>query len=302
MPIIREDEKSILDITSFPPGVRGTSEGNTGLDQGLSSPWYEGTILDYLSKLDYGQYNAPIWDCEDQAFWGVAHVRHRFPGCPIGIASGLAKQGSGQVQHALVILWCADKNGKISASSEYKYFDPRKGTEIDKADFKTELYVPFPVENKGSKQKVPPLNVSPFDTPMTGKYFIWDYVHDWESFTAQNVKQYIIDDERLTFRHKYESGCEEFAPTGTPVNPSDLHKVMDMNAARIFWSREDRAVWAFAHARRKFKGFPIGIALGKSSTVENDAVLVLWETPAKWFYLHLDKGIITDFVPRIVWV
>jgi hypothetical protein len=285
-----------VDIEVFPIDI-GTSSGNTGLDVDQANPWNEGTILEYLNSLDYGEYQPEIWDCEDRAFWGATHVRHRFPGCAIGIASGKVQEGD----HAVIILWCPDKNGKISSSSKYIYYDPRKRSPIDEASFTAELFVPLPMESGGSEQLVPPLNGAAFNTPLEDVFFIWDYEHDWESFKIQTVVSYIQEQEKLSFQEKYKSDCKEFA-SGSQVPSQDLHKIVDKNALKSYWDRRDRALWAFTHARRKFKGFPTGIALGKSKRSNDDAVIVLWEDPSKWIYLHLDDGIINNFVPRIVWV
>jgi hypothetical protein len=295
MSAIPEDKNSSIDIEKFPL-KKGTAVGNTGLDIDSSLPWNEGDVIAYLKRLDYGAYIPTIWDCEDRAFWGVAHVRHRFSGCPIGIASGKAKIGGEEVQHAVIILWCPDEHGKISESSRYIYFDPDKNSEIDKTSFTPELIVPFSVNKTKLKQKIPPLNDAGFEKPLDGVYFIWDYHHDW-SFNINEVTQYVIGQEKLKFSEKYKSGCEEFA-AGCQGHQEDVHKVMDKNAAKMFWSKEDRAFWAFAHVRRKFKGFPVGMALSN-----DDAVLILWEKPSsKWVYLHLNDGIIANFSPRLVWV
>jgi len=293
-PVVPEDKNSIVDIESFPL-KKGTAEGNTGIDIDSSLPWNEDDIIAYLKKINYGEYISTIWDCEDRAFWGVAHVRRRFSGCPIGIASGKAKIGGAEVQHAVIILWCPDEHGKISESSRYIYFDPDKNSPIDEASFTPELIVPFSVDKTRSKQKIPPLNGAGFEKPLEGVYFIWDYHHDW-SIDINKVKQYVIEQENLKFSEKYKSGCEELA-AGGQGSQEEVHKVMDKIAASSLWSKEDRALWAFAHVRRKFKGFPIGMALSN-----DDAVLILWENPSKSVYLHLKDGIITNFSPRLVWV
>ncbi|MDD4651362.1 MAG: hypothetical protein PHQ34_03940 [Methanothrix sp.] len=292
-PIVPEDENSTIDIESFPLKI-GTAEGNTGLDINLSMPWNEDDIIAYLKIVDYGQYIPTIWDCEDRSFWGVAHVRHRFSGCPIGVASGKAKRNGKEVQHAVIILWCPDEHGKISESSRYIYFDPDTKGVISEASFTPELIVPFSVDKTRSKQTIPPLNGAGFEKPLNNVYFIFDYHHEW-SFDINKIIQYVIEQEHLKFSEKYRSGCEELAVGGQGTQ--EVHKVIDKIAASSLWSKEDRALWAFAHVRRKFKGFPIGMALSN-----DDAVLILWENPNKAVYLHPKDGIIANFNPRLVWV
>jgi hypothetical protein len=309
-------EGQALDIKKFPPGLTGTPKGNTGLDEGFIHAYSLGwvpepgnttpKVLDYLASLDYGVYELPIWDCEDLAFWGVAHVRHRFPGCPIGIASGTAYRENQWVGHAVIILWDTDDKGNISKSSKYYFFDPdriKSGNPILKegTEFKMELVVPFPMGQTYSPQTIPPLDKSEFNKPLINYYFIWDKNHDWD-IKAEDVFAYIAKNESKDILERYTQGCPEYA---NPQKQSETHRVPDMAVMKTYWQRDvDRALWAFAHARREFKGGPIGFAFGKNSLSQNDAVIIAWKNANEYTYYHPKNGKITEaeFKPNVVWV
>jgi hypothetical protein len=304
------------DITTFPPETSGTYAGNTGLDEGSIEPYPLGwnpepgntRVLDYLASLDYGVYNPEIWDCEDRAFWGVAHARHKFPGLAIGVASGKRKRGGKEEDHAVIILWDTDDDGHISKSSKYYFYDPdlirikspKPPILEEETEFTLELIVPFPMSKTHSTQSIPPLDREEFKNPIENKHFIWDYKHNW-SFKKNDVFAYLKDSGQKV-RERYGNGCPEFAD---PQRKPETHKT-NMTVLRTYWQNDiDSAAWAFTHARRQFMGCPIGFAYGRNNiTQKNDAALIMWEDPDNFTYFHLEEGILAekDFKPSIVWV
>ena len=75
------------------------------------------TVIQYLGNLDFDTHIPEYYDCEDRAFWGVAHARYRFPGLPIGVVSGHTSQNHPipNQDHAVIVMWQSvgrDNQGK----------------------------------------------------------------------------------------------------------------------------------------------------------------------------------------------
>ena len=117
-----------VQILDGPNGLTGTGFGTNGLDTDNSigkSYDINVDLMPHLGRLNYSAYISEYYDCEDRAIWGMAHLRRRFPGCRVGVASGIAPPGHpsfADKPHAVNVLWYYG-----NAGFEPLYFDPVAG-------------------------------------------------------------------------------------------------------------------------------------------------------------------------------
>lgn len=233
-------------------------------------------VLHYLHSLDYGKHVDNLYDCEDRAFWGIAHARSRFPGQPMAVAIGNVVGGPFDGQnHAVIAFWAKDKG-------LYKnfYFDPEgKVSWVPKVkgglvNFDTKILIPYPVyrPNSGSgKQR----DLPPFDQ-FTWKSGAVILDRSYKLFDASSIKK------MMDFLRNKRYGITEI-----PI---------DSNLSSLFsslWenSIEDRVLWAFAHARREFIGYAIGMAFGTIVKNRSDyASLVLWDNQGEPILMDIEFG------------
>jgi len=246
-------------------------------------------VVNYLQSLDYGSHVDNVYDCEDRAFWGIAHARSRFPGQPMAAAIGKAVGGPFDGQnHAVIAFWAKDRN-------IYKnfYFDPEvkvSGSAKVKGDlvnFDTKILVPFPMWRKNSKsgkqEELPPFNKG-------FSYQSGAAVLD-RSYTLFNADSH---NKMMDFLEKKSYGM----PKG-PSDP-DLSSLFDTHWMKIV---EDRVLWVFVHARRKFKGYATGMAFGSMARDNADyALLVIWNDKGEPLLYDIETGLIksSDFKARTV--
>jgi hypothetical protein len=225
----------------------------------------------------YGGHTEGVWDCEDRAFLVAANVRCKYPGCPIGVTTGVAGEGSfvGE-RHAVVIFWYRDGSGYKSI-----YFDPiLPDTEIK--NFQPELIIPFPlyIPNSTDTRK----ELTPFDDERKFPYrtsglLLFDKTHD--IVNIEDVKSYIRSELNK---------CPE------------PQRLSERKIFRRKWTQLDRVLWAFSHARLEFKGAPIGLAIGTKEG-NNYSVLMLWPDKEHYIFWDIDSNQeISDFAPRFALV
>jgi hypothetical protein len=110
-----------------------------------------------LGSLDYGTRDGEFYDCEDRALWGIAHVRHWFPGVPVGLAAGDVHLGGAlEGAHACIVVWYLEGN-----ETKHTYFDQERRQEIKeefgKSDKDLVLVIGFPAENSGQGFRPDPM-------------------------------------------------------------------------------------------------------------------------------------------------
>ena len=274
----------IVTIGDGPDDLTGTGFGTTGLNtkkrimrvydvEDIDDD--KVSVIAYLKKLDFGNYVDTYYDCEDRAFWGVAHVRHRFPGVPIGVASGIVPSGhpllrgkdpGTKIAHAIIILWYNGKRGL-----EYLHWDPLP---VSVGGGKK---VPYGKVNLPGLDEVASITAFPIGrgpdettTPVTS-----------DKFVSLDGSALIFDKDRLIYPlrdggkgileylmgKQYETKCDDMK----------YHKIA--SSQRNFdkrWKDYDEALWAFAHVRRAYPGCPIGVAIGKpGDDAKSSAVVIL---------------------------
>jgi hypothetical protein len=227
-----------MGLASYKGPLRTTSNGTTGLTMDGAVNYidkydYNAELIPFLRKLNYGTWKEEIYDCDDQALWGLAHLRHMFPGVPAGVASGeTAKKGE---RHALITMWYREKGGKI----EQAFYDPRHK---DLVKFgKIDSIVAFPPSDK-------PENTKPVLQSFENEMLVYD-----------RIRNIYSKDEIIGYLEKevYETKCDDLR----------YHSTKDENDFNRLWkySEYDRALWAMVHAHRDFLGCPVGVAKGTMS-------------------------------------
>jgi len=196
-----------------------------------------------------GVHQDNLWDCEDRAFFGAAFLRCRLPGQPTGVALGVAVEPFAGEKHAVIVFWAEDRDGKF----EHFFFDPEakmgRNAVGDLVKFNAEKIVPFPAflpHEKGATQKLLP---------------------PWDNFSYANGalvldREYtLIDDAKSKTIVEYIKN-RDYSKCPGPKNP--LH--VDIFKEHYTDSTNDRVLWVFAHARQRFKGDAIGMAIGTALT------------------------------------
>jgi hypothetical protein len=231
-------------------------------------------VLACLQECDYEPHKNDVYDCEDRAFWGIAHARRKFPGQPMAAAFGKARSGE---NHAVIVFW--SKVGKDKYV--HHFFDPegsRKG--------KTEKVAGGGVN--GGKL------IDNFDTKILVPFPMWRP----ESETRKELEQQEPGDfEGFTYR----SGAAVLDGSYTLFDYNSLKNIVDYlenfgeQPSSDFWRIEEKVLWAWVHARREFKGYAIGMAFGKYLGAKEDedpnhAFLVFWRKDKPYLYYDLKTG------------
>lgn len=208
----------------------------------------------------FGEHVDNLWDCEDRAFMGAAYLRCMLPGQPTAVALGIAVEPFAGQKHAVIVFWAEDRNGKFINF----FFDPEAsiGRPVKVGDlvkFNTKKIVPFPAfmpHEKHTVQKVLP----PFDN--------FSYAN---GALVLDREYTLIDSEMAKTIVEYIKN-RDYGKLPGPKDPLQ---------SDIFWdfftcSIADRVLWAFAHARQRFKGYAIGMALGTLFGTTDHAAIVLF--------------------------
>lgn len=232
---------SLCGLGSFRPEEVATTGMNTDVTE--MREYEANSVLDYMKSLTYGKYILEYYDCEDRAFWGMSHALLKFPGTPIGVASGYAVEGSvaelPDTRHAVIIVWYT-KDSKL----EYAFWDPMPQLQrlVEFKDVKS--IIAAPIGN----------NSPPFQ-------FNINLLPD---------KRFIVFDEK---RQIYpESEIRDFLTGAEKVQVGEVfyydypcHENHDVERVKTFennWTTYELVLWAFAHLRRSLPGVPAGVAIG----------------------------------------
>jgi len=207
-------------------------------------PGTKDEILNYLKSptLHFDEQVADVYDCEDNAFWGVAHTRGKFTGAPMAVAIGY-QDGE---KHAVIVFWVKDKN-----NYNPQYFDPRIKDSIGTFDAK--MVVPFPAyrpHSGGSRN-----DLQPYDK------FSWAEDRALVLDNSYDLIDPDLFEDIVEYLKKRAYG--EYPGLGDP-----------------YQSIEDRVLWDFVHLRREYKGAAIGMAFGTLKTSKgpyDHAMIVLWD-------------------------
>lgn len=195
-------------------------------------------IKQFLSDLTYPPQIDIYYDCEDRALWGAAHVRHKYPGAPIGVLSGTADYDPVKnKEHAVIILWFNGENGL-----QKEFWDPILKTKVDFPRIKSTMA--FPVG------KLPGAMALMYDEkrmvyPLNGDGGLLNYLQN----------------------KLYENGAHKC---------NEDHVISRPTAFRDRWMDYDAALWAFAHVRRDYPGCPVGVSIGDVVGANPPSGLVIW--------------------------
>ncbi len=314
-----------IDIAAEPP-VRDMRPrllpqlGTTGLDLDIAKPYREKMIQKFLGLLDYNSYVPEYYDCEDRALWGMAHVRQKFIGCPIGIVDGIAEYPElSDRQHAIIVFWY-EAATETGYEYRYKLWDPlpKSGTSIGEITLD-------PKSGFHSPQKVIafPIGNGQVDVP-----FIKDFFRNslWPTdikFSVQFDNKYLEYPLRTYVDEKtgkrigpgmLEYLEDELYEKDGPFQCIELkrrpeaHKPFDPGAD-IALTDHDKALIDFVHLRRAYPGCKTGLAIGKpKGDGKSSAVIAIWSKtggnqPIYWEHkLSEDtKGrIVNDFDPKMI--
>lgn len=215
-----------------------TGSGTTGLKTSTAINLIDSfdineDLIKFLESLNFGKYIPEFYDCEDRALWGMAHLRHMFPGAPIGVASGIAAEGPVEGQrHAVIILWNRASGGKI----EPAFWDPLPSHQGLVKFGNVKSIFTFPPSDK-------PENTPLVTRSLNNKMLVYDEKR--VVYPKGDIMNYLIN-------APYESECEN----------AKAHSIPSPTIFKDHWSSHDKALWAFVHARRDFAGCPVGIAKG----------------------------------------
>jgi hypothetical protein len=248
---------SIIRVKDF-PSLTLIGAGATGLNTGtVMQPYNLEDVKKELKKLNFGNFIKVYYDCEDRAFWGLAHLRHNLPGIPAGIASGFAVEGPvselPDKSHAVLIIWYRD-GGELKSI----YYDPLPEYQGE-VKFDPRIFISFPIGLQGD----------PMPSPVPSNYH---YI---------NNNLVIFDESRMVYelrrgdqkglldyleRGEYETACKE------------SHKILlNENEFGSLWRDYDRSLWAFSHIRRAYPGCMAGIAVGNPIDGRSFSTVILWD-------------------------
>lgn len=299
MPLII-DPIDTAGIPDRPSGITSVRKGTTGLDINLAIPYLKDQLLDHLEKLDFGIYVKNYYDCEDRAFWGMAHLRRYFPGCPVGVAVGEADYlTSADKGHAIIVLWHeVNEGGKFV----YKpvYWDPLKTRgEVTTSQFHIKSVLAFPIGI--GLRAVEPL--TSYNKSLDKHMLIFDTERlIYDTRTGDHDKPGILE---YLERKLYKGGpfkCVEI--------DKGAHGTSNIVAYRDKWKNDDRALWAFVHVRRAYPGCSVGVAIGQPKVSGGStAVLAIWPKGGKPSYwdpklAEIDPKLaeIDDFDAKLIFV
>jgi hypothetical protein len=263
-------------------------EMTTGLNQNKIAPDRPGIaeVKDEIKKMGMRKRFQvdDVEDCTERATWCMAHIRHMYPGIPIGMVEGTMSVGQlVNERHAVLVIW--DKDLKPN------YIDPQQidnPVTISPANIKRITSIPFaspdqqntppePFVSTGARLKIPKKQYVHWDE----KYWIYPF---------DTIKSYLLLAD-------YEDNCE-----GMPA-----HRVK-RGDIETYWKNTDSAFWAYVHLRRKFPGCAVGIAYGMSGKDTGVLNVIFTENSGKikaiyWFQPRFPKesrGEVSNFNPN--WV
>lgn len=228
--------------------LKTTAFGTTGLKMDDAVNYmdrydYDKEIKPFLQRLNYGNYKEEVYDCDDQALWGLAHLRHMFPGVPSAIASGKTVE---KEPHALIIIWYRGRGGGI----EKAFFDPRNKDLVDFGEIFS--VVAYPPSDK-------PENTSPVVKGLEGKMLVYDRKR--AIYAKNTIINYLSTAD-------YETRCDDIKN----------HSIKDEEYFERLWlkSAPDRALWAMAHIHRDLIGCPVGVAKGTKAGSNSTSWVVIF--------------------------
>lgn len=213
-------------------------------------------VFSYLYGLNHKREAKTLYDCEDRAFWAMAHARHKFPGLPICVVSGIAMEGGPGmtgVPHALIGLWWHKKNGGVD---EYvcSFFDPMLGRFV-KGIKDIKAVIGFPIDSER-----------------------WHPIP--ESIGSLDGKVIAFDEYRLIYPLDGENGISDYLINKRyeePGNCKDPHdSIYDKKSPnfRNRWRDYDKALWEFVHLRHDYAGSPIGVAIGERGGIPAYEIII----------------------------
>ena len=214
------------------------------------------TISGYLKGLNYDGHEDNKWDCEDRAYWGVAQTRCKFPGLPMAVALGKAKTEPIKGRnHAVILFWA-----KVGEDDHKPHYLDPDGKLNKIVDFDVRAILTFPVHRPnapgGGRKDLKPFDQHPY---IAKGAFLLDRTYDLSK--VAEIREFL----------------------GTIVDCPQPSGGLAKDKYEDYYLIEDKAFWAFIHARRHFwekdKGNPIGlgVAFGLDKRKKKDgAVLVIW--------------------------
>jgi len=265
------------------PELPTIGAGATGLNTGsIMHPYPIETVEDELKNLNFSNYIKVFHDCEDRAFWGFAHLRHRFPGIPVGVASGFAVEGPvsemADKSHAVILLWYRER-GEL----KHVYWDPLPGYQGE-VKFDPSIFITFPI----GKSEIPMVNPVPTDYyRINNNTIVFDerrMVYELRTGDKKGLLDYLE-------RGDYDTACKE------------SHEIFNKPDFPEKWRDYDRALWAFAHIRRDYAGCPVGVAIGNPGNGKSYSAVILWDKNLSVHYWDpITKKEDPAFKPRIAFV
>jgi hypothetical protein len=204
-------------------------------------------IDNFLKSVKYEPYVTMYRDCDNQAYWGWAHLRHRFPGVPSGIASGINDQG---IAHAEIMYW-------VEGSAQPIFWDQNRKSPV--GNYQT-IYsaIAFPW---GSI----PCSIPPFAsfTPLANPGFF--YNESYHVYPKQAIVNYLTN-------RGYDTQCGKDPVDHKIYNPHEFE-----TGGR--WTSYDDALWGVVHLRKQFIGCAVGIARGKKVDGDLPSTIIIWHYP-----------------------
>lgn len=245
-------------------------------------------IITEIKKMDFGRTTQADdkWDCEERAIWGMFHIRHKFPGCPVGIAEGKATVGSiNNLDHAVLVLW--DKEFK------HQFVDP---AQVGKAVTFSEIVRIFALPTAADNQPDAVELLKKLNLPrLKDNQYINHDAKYWIYPKTTDARNGVID---YLWNAFYEKDCPNIDKSAAAHD-----EVGDTS----YWKAADTAFWAFAHVRRVFEGCAIGVAFGtpKKEGITKAVNIILTKNgnkiePIYWDALPQNKKIVdvADFTPN----
>lgn len=285
---VMESPFKLREFIEFPTD-RIVGYGTTGLaDEGKIGQSI-GEVETYLSEINFGPDIKELYDCEDRAFWGMAHIRRHYRGFPVGVISGVM---SGK-KHAIIVT-CH----KVGDRWIQNYYDPGVGKGNGRSiklppnrttpcdNDKPKSIISFPIADKNKPQE------PPFDrVERLNGLLIYD--KKWLIYRSSDIFDYL--------EHK---GWEEC---------SENHTIFNLADGWDYFVDYDRPLEIYAHVRRAFPGAPIGVAIGKHINGISDSVNILWhhendrpsENKIVYSYWDPDPRLnqhVVKFIPEMIFV
>jgi hypothetical protein len=243
-----------IDLRTPNIGPQNIKNRNLGFGSGVNlapdTVYYDAAdVNNFLSKIDYGPYIKLLYDCDNRAYWGLAHLRHRFPGIPSGMISTTNEKGE---PHAVIMYYVKGSNQPIC-------FDPNGPKPVRCKEASSAIAFPLPHLGEASN------STPPFTKLKVQNNIGFFYNESYFIYPKQAIIDYLTN-------RGYDQHCQ----TRPKQEDHAIYYPIEFQSGGL-WTSYDDALWALVHLRRQFPGCAVGVARGtKVDGVSSSTIIIYY--------------------------